>query len=797
MTRYSRLGYWRGGLPVERGSFPATLEWRSVRETTDNPELFMGWIQDMEAVVATAGLALTSEQRGDRSVEWRAAGHVVARLVPKFGGGWAGTVYARPVGGPGPGARGAVAAEELRRSSQWLGYQGYGVEFQLHLTPEQQAARQAKLTAEQETLVVSESYLRQVMERQEQRLAEYLASNPEAQQRVAEAKTRRNIGIGVGVLGGAIGVGVALLGGKVGLGFGAKIAIGAAGAAAAVGGTVVAATSSPKLDDILANMQPPAQTEFAGAVTEDQHQKLLQMAKFDSPSNPFYRVDERPNPGVVAEVFLRARSHKIDPSIDTSRNLMLTPMATPDPTRELEGSAGITGHETHYRGFGSTRGYTLDGSPTDSTGKPYWIEVMKVTSNSSTGLICHPMWYAGTPMRNVAGTCWHSGMSTADAVSSMQNVTVLYDNENEPICVLRHWRWMGEPNAQGRGWMTGYQPDYYRQCCGGDYDPVPSSKRDRLQWCGWGEKYKDWLGPNTPPRGFFMTGQNAYLQMISNANGVSGNVPTGMLATEQPDPGWPKDIKGPMTALSQVYRSLRAANPAVTMMYWDTPESLFHIVADYAHGHDNRGGWYAVGNVIGTVLGIASFVCEVASPIISAVNPAAGAALGTAIRIGTQVGSTVQKLTDEYTSEGKVSTRTAILDAMSIVGDYAGYVMDAPGVQQLLKEGWSKVTNLADNIAESCDGWLSLNGIFAGDITDEFGRIVGDWREVLGPYDMYANLLTKTFSGASQNIMATINDNVNLPFYIDKVVSYTETKPSAIGASIFDYGKSELEKYIQ
>jgi len=110
------------GVPVERGPYPETIEWRHTHETTDNPELFMGWLSDIQASLALVGLSMVSQTTDGRTV-WTAAGHKVAELVTTMDGK-KGTVYARPIGGqaPSPGIRGRVAAEELRRSSQWLGY---------------------------------------------------------------------------------------------------------------------------------------------------------------------------------------------------------------------------------------------------------------------------------------------------------------------------------------------------------------------------------------------------------------------------------------------------------------------------------------------------------------------------------------------------------------------------------------------------------------------------------------------------------------------------------------------------
>jgi hypothetical protein len=126
--------YWRGGVPVERGDYPAVLEWRPQREKTDNPEIFQGWISDIESVLAMTGLSLVTQQTGGGTIIFSAAGHKVAELR-KTMDGIEGTVFSRPVGGPGPGAAGQVAAEQIRRSSQWLGY-GQG---EYYLAPTERA----------------------------------------------------------------------------------------------------------------------------------------------------------------------------------------------------------------------------------------------------------------------------------------------------------------------------------------------------------------------------------------------------------------------------------------------------------------------------------------------------------------------------------------------------------------------------------------------------------------------------------------------------------------------------------
>jgi len=92
-----RLGmapYWRGGVPVERGQYPAVLEFRPQREKTTNPEIFQGWIAQMEAVLATAGLSLVTQQTGGGTIIYSAAGHKVAGRSSR--GRWEDLVLAPP-----------------------------------------------------------------------------------------------------------------------------------------------------------------------------------------------------------------------------------------------------------------------------------------------------------------------------------------------------------------------------------------------------------------------------------------------------------------------------------------------------------------------------------------------------------------------------------------------------------------------------------------------------------------------------------------------------------------------------
>lgn len=752
-------------MPSEGGPVPPQIRFINVMRRTESPNVFQNWIMDLESALATAGWSLVRHNQGNRTI-YQAGGRTVAESS-QLARAFTGVLYAMP----DPALVGQVGAQELERAG-WMGYGGYGQGIRAVYTPEQQAARAAAreivVSAEQTAALVRLSESRVL---DEMTLAD--TSNPNNYE---EVRPSMGLGIGLAAVGALGGVALLTLGGKLATGI--KVAGGAAALATVGGGALLAARKEQVLkkeEDLPRNklstkFSRPAPVGSVTSFVPVQHtasdkEIMALTGTFDNPeAAPRYSCLPKYHPKLAAEAMFVSRSHDVLPNVDIHVDI---PKGIASPFQIGD-----------HRAILPTKGLSVPAPPRDSNGKPLWAEIGKVVSNSVDKDVCPSDWMLRDPMWDGTSKCYRlDGLNT---FGIRRNETIIYaaDGTTE-ICRVRHWRYKGDRN---HGWYSCYEPNDLRKCCGSSSRPLQSSS-DQFKWVVWAPGYENFNGSGKPPLGFYMPLDNSYLQAVYSQN------PLDTVAA-----GWDSDIRGPMMGIATAFKVLRGASPEVSMIYWDSVESIFHLVVEYAQQHQDLGGWGAVGRVVGTVLGIASFVCEIATPIVTCINPAFGAALGTATRVVGGASSILGAVIDPTTGERTGGVLDAIGAARDLAPDLFGAIVDAPAIKQKLDEGWTQVKSLADDVMDMADGYWSLKGIVGTDVWDPIKQTYVDFKS-LDPFGQYSEILGRTFHFASQNVQSAINDVLTMPFKVEKITGYTLASPQVEALDVRDFLIDPWETY--
>jgi hypothetical protein len=698
--------YWRGGVPVERGDYPAVLEWRPQREKTDNPEIFQGWISDIESVLAMAGISLVTQQTGGGRIIFSAAGHKVAELR-KTMSGMEGTVFSRPVGGPGPGAAGQVAAEQIRRSSTWLGYGQPIHTLPVHKT----VTATPPPTTPEYTLAPEVAGTLRTVEAHGEELGIFdPGDDPHRDHVDKELKagtTKMAVGGALTAAGVVGGIALAAFGGKVKTG--TKILSGVAAAASGVGGSVVGVGGYKQrkqaqiyrqryeeLDDLLSGR---------ARMTSD---KMGALANYDA---NFYSSKPRQHPAIAAQMDVLSKN---------------TPEAIASKLRS-EGSI-----------WTKVQGLTIEDVPR-LLGHPVWAEVGHIEAEGRTITVCSPP-------------------GCTDPVSGQEVWLHVLDTSGTKICKVRAHRYRGTWNF---GWFPGYFDSASRQCIGCTRHEGSKAAVD------WLNGYDNFEGSGAPPAGFYMrASSNSWLNDIITGQtlGAADMPSAGGLESEK------AKIRGPMGAVMQAFRSLRAASPEVSMMYWPGTWDVMQMCAATAKFRDARAWWMKVGDWIGTLFGVAAFVCEVATPIISAINPAVGAAIGAGMSLAISAG---QRVTDMV--EGRPG---GVLDIIGNLG------WTATELQGLMRDPLDPMRDFSNDVGDMVHGWLDSNGLFAGMIGDLGAGAKEIITEVYNPATQYRNMIGQIYSLASSNIQRSINlmPVKDAPFYVSKMSSFSSLPKEFEGA---------------
>jgi hypothetical protein len=505
-------------------------------------------------------------------------------------------------------------------------------------------------------------------------------------------------GIALGVAGGSLSTGV-------------KVLAGLASVAAGVGGGLLAYNGYKKKKEaeryvgIIKGSSKPTPDEMA------------KIATFDAPmTHPFYVVKERINQNLSVEV------HTV-PKVSKNSN-------TPPPAQ----------------------GISLAYEPMNPEGHPAMVEIAYVESKTITLDVCGPFGLCSTGSRPESGK---------------DNRTILYDTSGDEICQFFHHRWMGqhEPGHTGLGhsdiwgWMRGVFGKAYRKC--GACDSKQFGDGPWLQWNTRKYDFENWQGTGMPPQGFYMhAATSTFLGEVqsglANQNMPSTEVGGGLLDTQ------PEEIRGPMAAIMQLYRSMRAASPDVQAIVFPSVDTIFNVVVDAAKEVDHTVWWKKVQDWMGVVMGLASFVCEVAAPILGAINPLVGAALGTGMRIANGITGIVQD--------------PSLRGGLRMIGALAESPLGELGtteLQGLLDEGWSRVSDPVSAIGEMVDGWFNMKSLFVGDLpalAESAGLRLTD---ALAPLQQYEYMLSNIYQHSSNQILQVINQAPAMPFSIDRLKAYT------------------------
>jgi len=507
---------------------------------------------------------------------------------------------------------------------------------------------------------------------------------------------------GAGVIGGSA---LLIKGGA--LSTGVKVLAGAA-ALGAVGGGValmVTKTSEEKQKqqalDGYTRMEDLLESKVAPGQVGPQDGNLL--ADFDTTSHPFYKVKARPHWSIASSMDVLCK--------DVPESLF---------------RGGIA--NTARAPIPQIHGLTLEPQHVPSVyGHPVWVEVGHVRARGRNVTICPPT-------------------GCADAITGKEVWVDVYHTSGDKICKIKCNRYKGDWNW---GYFPGLFPARQRECGGCTHTS------DNKDFVTWEPSFQNWEGTGAPPRGFYMRGSsNAWLDQA-----------TTMLASPQNDllSGQPDNIRGPMGAIMQAYRSLRAASPEVVMMYIPDPWAMFHLVAATARMYDARAWWAKVGDWMGTVLGVASFVCEVVTPVISCINPAFGATIGLAMSTAVRAGKTITAMVQ--------GNPAGVFDIMAEIG------MGARDLQIALGEGYARVTNFYDEVGAMVDGWLNMKGMYAGDLGDLAMEAGQAFTDVLNPAQQFKMMVNQIYSASSSQIGDMINFDMNVPFWIQKVQSLTNKVP--------------------
>ena len=585
--------------------------------------------------------------------------------------------------------------------------------------------------------------------------------------------------IAAGVVGGGA---LALKGGSLSTGM--KVAAGAASIGVAGGGVALIAkggrtpeqkkaeTNLNRLSGILVSSIPPA------FIHADDGQL---MSDWESPTDPFYKITGRYYDSVAAELVVASKHMMYHRNVlagwspDRTQTLSewyeankyFTYTATGETvtrtgdqmvrTATLNGLLGSYADCVAGQGGARIRGLNAIGMSIDPlTGEVLGLALDGIDDMEKIA------WVESTTHANDT----HGRFSDDLGNRVYQNITRLYNTQEQIICTIRHWR--TKKNADY--WQLGCVPSMYYS----DFSTGVKSRRGpAVQWGVYRDgtdsshSYADFRRSGSPPRGFYMDTTNPWIGEAS-AGMAQASMPGMSTPPSTLGDGVASRVTGPMAALVSIFRQLRTASPEVSMLQFDKPEDIFQAVADAAEVEDHHAWWSDPAEFFGTILGVVSYVAEVATPIITAINPALGAMIGTGIGMGLRAGAIVKQVMDSAGNGGVGGILNVLDDALAL----------APtDLQDYLNAGWAMSRNLYDEVECMVTGWSNSGGFF----TPFVGG--GDPTSILdqAPAMAYKLMENAVFSSASQLLNTSINLNDKMPYYVNKVIDYTSMKPEKIG----------------